>query len=81
MSKRLTHNYSIKSDEERPKSDLEILVKGEPPLIAKTKIVCTLGPASRDVPMLEKLLKAGKPPLISSPVTSSVFLSQLCTSW
>ncbi|XP_077241192.1 pyruvate kinase family protein [Tasmannia lanceolata] len=25
----------------------------------KTKIVCTLGPASRSVPMLEKLLKAG----------------------
>ena len=27
--------------------------------IPKTKIVCTLGPASRIVPMLEKLLKAG----------------------
>uniref|UniRef100_A0A5B7BC59 pyruvate kinase n=1 Tax=Davidia involucrata TaxID=16924 RepID=A0A5B7BC59_DAVIN len=27
--------------------------------IPKTKIVCTLGPASRSVPMLEKLLKAG----------------------
>lgn len=25
----------------------------------KTKIVCTLGPASRSVPMIEKLLKAG----------------------
>ncbi|KAJ0793181.1 putative pyruvate kinase [Helianthus annuus] len=25
----------------------------------KTKIVCTLGPASRSVPMVEKLLKAG----------------------
>ena len=25
----------------------------------KTKIVCTLGPASRSVPMLEKLLRAG----------------------
>ncbi|EYU29049.1 hypothetical protein MIMGU_mgv1a0270882mg, partial [Erythranthe guttata] len=27
--------------------------------IPKTKIVCTLGPASRTVPMLEKLLRAG----------------------
>lgn len=25
----------------------------------KTKIVCTLGPASRSVPMIEKLLRAG----------------------
>lgn len=25
----------------------------------KTKIVCTIGPASRSVPMLEKLLRAG----------------------
>lgn len=25
----------------------------------KTKIVCTLGPASRSVPMVEKLLRAG----------------------
>lgn len=28
-------------------------------LMPKTKIVCTLGPASRSVPMIEKLLKAG----------------------
>jgi len=27
--------------------------------IPKTKIVCTLGPSSRSVPMLEKLLRAG----------------------
>lgn len=27
--------------------------------VPKTKIVCTLGPASRTVPMLEKLLRAG----------------------
>lgn len=27
--------------------------------IPKTKIVCTLGPSSRTVPMLEKLLRAG----------------------
>lgn len=27
--------------------------------IPKTKIVCTLGPASRSVPMIEKLLRAG----------------------
>lgn len=27
--------------------------------VPKTKLVCTLGPASRSVPMLEKLLKAG----------------------
>lgn len=31
-------------------------VKGMRP---KTKIVCTLGPASRSVPMIEKLLRAG----------------------
>ncbi|MFQ6645891.1 hypothetical protein Gotur_019114, partial [Gossypium turneri] len=27
--------------------------------IAKTKIVCTLGPTSRSIPMIEKLLRAG----------------------
>lgn len=27
--------------------------------ISKTKIICTLGPKSREVPILEKLLKAG----------------------
>ena len=27
--------------------------------VPKTKLVCTLGPASRSVPMLEKLLRAG----------------------
>jgi len=27
--------------------------------IAKTKIICTLGPKSREVPILEKLLRAG----------------------
>lgn len=27
--------------------------------VPKTKIVCTLGPASRSVPVLEKLLRAG----------------------
>lgn len=27
--------------------------------IAKTKIICTLGPKSREVPVLESLLKAG----------------------
>jgi pyruvate kinase len=27
--------------------------------LPKTKIVCTLGPASRSVPMIEKLLRAG----------------------
>lgn len=27
--------------------------------VPKTKIVCTLGPASRSVPMLEKLLRSG----------------------
>lgn len=27
--------------------------------VPKTKIVCTLGPASRSVPMVEKLLRAG----------------------
>ncbi|XP_002983872.2 pyruvate kinase, cytosolic isozyme isoform X1 [Selaginella moellendorffii] len=32
---------------------------GAKPEIAKTKIVCTLGPKSREVPMLEKLLRAG----------------------
>lgn len=38
-----------------------ILGKGESRVngISKTKIICTLGPKSRDVPMLEKLLRAG----------------------
>lgn len=31
----------------------------EQALPPKTKVICTLGPKSRDVPMLEKLLKAG----------------------
>lgn len=37
-------------------------VKGAVPEIErrpKTKIVCTLGPVSRSVPMIEKLLRAG----------------------
>lgn len=45
-----------------PKLDIKgILGKGDSPVkgIAKTKIICTLGPKSRDVPMLEKLLRAG----------------------
>ncbi|CAA6655706.1 unnamed protein product [Spirodela intermedia] len=41
--------------------DLEGLLKELPSdgRVPKTKIVCTLGPASRSVPMLEKLLRAG----------------------
>ncbi|KAJ6309406.1 hypothetical protein OIU77_015206 [Salix suchowensis] len=43
--------------------DIEGLLKehqdDEEGRVPKTKIVCTLGPASRSVPMLEKLLKAG----------------------
>eukprot|EP00271_Cylindrocystis_brebissonii_P020289 TRINITY_DN6658_c0_g1_i1.p1 TRINITY_DN6658_c0_g1~~TRINITY_DN6658_c0_g1_i1.p1 ORF type:complete len:523 (-),score=80.36 TRINITY_DN6658_c0_g1_i1:752-2320(-) len=35
------------------------LLHGDPHPVAKTKIVCTLGPVSRDVPILEKLLRAG----------------------
>jgi pyruvate kinase len=27
--------------------------------VPKTKLVCTIGPASRSVPMLEKLLRVG----------------------
>lgn len=45
-----------------PKLDIKgILGKGDSPVkgISKTKIICTLGPKSRDVPMLEKLLRAG----------------------
>jgi len=41
--------------------DIEGILKDLPDdgRIPKTKIVCTLGPASRSVPMLEKLLRAG----------------------
>lgn len=41
--------------------DIEGLLKELPSdgRVPKTKIVCTLGPASRSVPMLEKLLRAG----------------------
>ena len=41
--------------------DIEEILKELPNdgRIPKTKIVCTLGPASRTVPMLEKLLKDG----------------------
>ncbi|CAI9768455.1 unnamed protein product [Fraxinus pennsylvanica] len=41
--------------------DIEGILRGIPNdgRVPKTKIVCTLGPASRSVPMLEKLLRAG----------------------
>lgn len=41
--------------------DIEGIMKDLPNdgRVPKTKIVCTLGPASRSVPMLEKLLRAG----------------------
>ncbi|KAH7692215.1 Pyruvate kinase protein [Dioscorea alata] len=41
--------------------DIEGILKQLPSdgRVPKTKIVCTLGPASRSVPMLEKLLRAG----------------------
>ncbi|GBG71414.1 hypothetical protein CBR_g8834 [Chara braunii] len=39
--------------------DVDSILRGAPHPIAKTKIICTLGPKSKDVPMLEKLLKAG----------------------
>ncbi|KAL0912953.1 hypothetical protein M5K25_016377 [Dendrobium thyrsiflorum] len=41
--------------------DIEGILKELPSdgSVPKTKIVCTLGPASRSVPMLEKLLRAG----------------------
>lgn len=41
--------------------DIEGLLKELPHdgRVPKTKIVCTLGPASRTVPLLEKLLRAG----------------------
>lgn len=39
--------------------DIDKIINGEPLPISKTKIICTLGPVSRDVPTLEKLLRAG----------------------
>ncbi|KAK8624684.1 hypothetical protein V6N13_089573 [Hibiscus sabdariffa] len=41
--------------------DIDGILKEQPndARIPKTKIVCTLGPASRSVPMIEKLLRAG----------------------
>ena len=41
------------------KVNIEELLTSEPHPLAKTKIICTLGPKSREVPVLEKLLKAG----------------------
>eukprot|EP00850_Spirogloea_muscicola_P002669 SM000010S04307 [mRNA] locus=s10:856051:859056:- [translate_table: standard] len=39
--------------------DIDSILHGSPQAVAKTKIICTLGPKSRDVPILEKLLRAG----------------------
>ncbi|KAL6758581.1 pyruvate kinase [Haematococcus lacustris] len=38
---------------------LEAVLAGTPATICKTKVVCTLGPKSNTVPVLEELLKAG----------------------
>mmetsp|Transcript_44046 Transcript_44046/g.132045 ORF Transcript_44046/g.132045 Transcript_44046/m.132045 type:complete len:509 (-) Transcript_44046:301-1827(-) len=38
---------------------LDSVLAGTPSSICKTKVVCTLGPKSRDVPVLEELLRAG----------------------
>ncbi|KAK9842151.1 hypothetical protein WJX84_005253 [Apatococcus fuscideae] len=38
---------------------LEAVLAGVPQGYCKTKVVCTLGPKSRSVPILEELLKAG----------------------
>ncbi|KAK9817082.1 hypothetical protein WJX72_009259 [[Myrmecia] bisecta] len=38
---------------------LEAVLSGAPSSIAKTKVVCTLGPKSRSVPVLEELLREG----------------------
>ena len=41
------------------KFDVNAILADTPEAVAKTKIVCTLGPTSRDVPVLEALLRAG----------------------
>ena len=41
------------------KLDIDTILHGSIHEIAKTKIICTLGPKSRDVPILESLLKSG----------------------
>ena len=41
------------------KFDVNAILADTPEAVAKTKIVCTLGPTSRDVPVLEELLRAG----------------------
>lgn len=41
------------------KSTLDAILSGTPADFAKTKIICTLGPKSRDVPILEELLRSG----------------------
>ena len=38
---------------------LEQIMAGTPPAPPKTKIVCTLGPKSRSVEVLEELLRSG----------------------
>ncbi|KAL0828578.1 hypothetical protein Bca101_052256 [Brassica carinata] len=56
-----TENQSIFRLEEMSNIDIEGIMKDLPDdgRTPKTKIVCTLGPASRSVPMIEKLLRAG----------------------
>lgn len=60
MSRSFRETYSFRDGVTPPANELEVLVQGEPPPVAKTKVVCTLGPASREVPILEKLLRAGE---------------------
>jgi pyruvate kinase len=38
---------------------LDSVINSTPPALSATRIVCTLGPASRDVPTIEELLRAG----------------------
>lgn len=38
---------------------LDSVINSTPPALSATRIVCTLGPASRDVPIIEELLRAG----------------------
>lgn len=38
---------------------IESVLQGTPSAICKTKVVCTLGPKSRSVEVLEELLRAG----------------------
>lgn len=54
--------------------DIDKIINGVPHSFSKTKIICTLGPKSREVPMLEKLLQVSQPPSIECEIYTPYIL-------